>query len=238
MAAHRRDSTFEVELGVAVCRCLQQFGHSAKLVYDGEAAGLDADVLLLLINLGQFSRILRPIEAGRCRVGRRWLLWQMDPLPPVGLDPEAERIGLAASRWKSILRLNRSAAAMPRWEKLLTLIRLREWAYKQFSAPGFRRSWRIMQNTPGMDHDFDWQQVRGVMKAWSIIREAHHGNWVDYFVASTQQRQRFFNERGIMADFVPVGAYAEAGRGTGNTAGYPGRIPWNREAWPACGHVG
>ena len=220
MAAHRRDSTFEVELGVAVCRCLQQFGHSVKLVYDGEAAGLDADVLLLLINLGNFPGYCDQLKRG---VPRRPMvvLWQMDPLPPVGLDTEAERIGLAAARWKSILRLNRSAVAMPRWEKLLTLIRLREWAYKQFSAPGFRRSWQIMQKTPGMDHDFDWQQVRGVMKAWSIILEAHHGKWVDYLVPSTQQRQRFFNERGIMADFVPVGAYAEAGRELGTPRDIP-----------------
>jgi len=149
------------------------------------------------------------------------MLWQMDPLPPEALDPEAERVGLAAARWKDAFRLNRSAAAMPRWKKLLTLIRLREWAYKQFSAPGYRHSWRLMRDAPGMHNDFDWQQVRGVMKAWATIREAHHEKWVDYFVASTQQRQRFLASRGIKADFVPVGAYAETGRDLGTPRDIP-----------------
>jgi len=72
-----------------------------------------------------------------------------------------------------------------------------------------------------MRDDFDWQQVRGVMKAWAIILEAYQGKWVDVVVASTQQRQRFFAEHGIVADFVPVGAYAEAGRELGTPRDIP-----------------
>jgi hypothetical protein len=209
-----------VELGVAVCRCLQQLGHSSKLVFDGEISGLEADFLLLLINLGNFPGYSDQL---RRRVSRRpvVVLWQMDPLPPVELDAEVERIGLTAFRWKKVFHLNRSAASMPRWKKLLTLIRLREWAFKQCSAPGYRRAWRRMLDTPGLRGDFDWQQVRGVMKAWAYIREAHEDKWVDFFVASTQQRQRFFAKHGIVSDFVPVGAYAETGRDLGTPRDIP-----------------
>lgn len=209
-----RDVGFESELGAAVCRCLHQLGHSSKLVCDGERAGLQADLLLLLVNLNQFPGYCDQL---RRRGDRRpaVLLWQMDPLPPASLTPEAERIGLAASRWRRRFRLNRSAAAMPRWQKLLTLIRLHEWACKQCSAPGYRHAWRLMRDTPGMHADFDWRQVRGVMESWARIREAQRGQWVDYFVTSTQQRQRFLAGRGITADFVPVGAYAETGRELG-----------------------
>ncbi|MFO1513803.1 MAG: glycosyltransferase [Verrucomicrobiota bacterium] len=214
VAISRRDNRFETELGTAVCRCLQELGHSAKLVYDGEPAELRADVLLLLVNLGNFSGYCDQLRRGHSR-RPVVVVWQMDPLPPTALDPEAERIGLAAARWRRVFRLNRSAAAMTRWKKLATLIRLREWACKLCSAPGYRRAWQLMSKTPGLYDDFDWRQVRGVMQAWATIREAHADQWVDCFVMSTQQRQRFLASRGIAADFVPVGAYAETGRELG-----------------------
>ena len=214
VAIHRRDALFESELGAAVCRCLEQQGHSPRLVFDGDTSGLQADVLLLLVNLAGFPGYCDRLGQGGSR-RPVVILWQMDPLPPVAVSPQAERIGLAASEWRRVFRLNRSAAALPRWKKLRTLIRPREWACKQCSAPGYRRAWRLMRDELGMHDGFDWPQVRAVMQAWASIRDAHRGKWVDYFVASTQQRQRFLARRGIAADFVPVGAYEETGRELG-----------------------
>ncbi len=137
----------------------------------------------------------------------------MDPLPPENLPAEAEAIGLKASRWRDRFWLRQSAAAMPRWKKLCTLFRLREWASKQCSAPGYRKATRLIKRNSG--GDFDWQQVRGVMGNWRRILDGHNEGWVDHFVVSTDRRRRFLVSRGITAHFIPVGACEEMGRDMG-----------------------
>lgn len=214
VAIHRREPGLEAELGPAICRCLYQLGHPAELVCDGDATGFDADVLLLPVNLTNFPEYCHRLQRGHVRRPVT-VLWQMDPLPPTDLSPEAEQAGLAAARWNKVFRPKRTAAAMPRWKKLLTLIRLREWVGKQCSAPGYQRAWRLMQATPSARGDYDWRQVRGVMENWSSLMAALADNWLDHLAVSTQQRQRFLAARGIDSAFVPVGAYEELGRELG-----------------------
>ena len=202
----------DLELPTAICRCLQQLGHPTDLVQDGDPAGFGADVLLLLTNLGNFPVYCRRLKrSGSQRPAA--ILWQMDPLPPENLPPEAEAVGLKASRWRDRFWLHQSAAAMPRREKLCTLFRLREWANKQCSAPGFRKASRLIKRSAG--GDFDWVQVRAVMTNWRRILDSHNEGWVDHFVVSTNQRRRFLTSRGFTAHFIPVGACEEMGHDLG-----------------------
>ena len=121
---------------------------------------------------------------------------------------------------------------MPRWKKLCTLFRMREWASKQCSAPGYRKACRLIQRSQG--GDFDWPQIRGVMSNWRLIRDSHHEGWVDDFVVSTDQRRRFLAARKIPAHFIPVGAYEEMGTDLGKhrdiPVGFLGNIKYGRRA--------
>ncbi len=231
VAVQSKNSPPDLELPTAICRCVQQLGHPTSLVQDGDPAGFGADVLLLLTNLGNYPVYCHRLKS--CGSQRPiTILWQMDPLPPENLPPEAEAIGLKASRWRDRFRLYQSAAAMPRWKKLCTLFRLREWANKQCSAFGYRKASRLIKRRSG--GDFDWLQVRAVMANWRRILDGHNEGWVDHFVVSTSQRRRFLASRGITAHFIPVGACEEMGRDMGLPrdipVGFLGSIKYGRRS--------
>jgi len=198
----------DLEISTAICQCLQQLGHQAVLVQDGEPAGLETDVLLLLTYLGNFPAYCRRLK--NCGSQRpKTILWQVDPLPPENLPPEAEAVGLRATRWKDRFGLHHSANALPRWKKICTLFRLRAWANKQCSAPGYRKATRLIQRRSG--EEFNWLQVRGAMETWRRIRDAHREGWLDQIAVSTNPRRRFLASRGITAPCIPVGAHEEMG---------------------------
>jgi hypothetical protein len=231
VAIQSKNVPLDLELSTAICRCLQQLGRPASLVQDGDPAGFEADVLLLLTSLCNF-----PVYGGRLKhCGSKrpvTILWQLDPLPPENLPPEAEAVGLKAYCWRDRFRLNQSAAAMPRWKKICTLFRLREWANKQCSGFGYRKASRLIKRNGG--GDFDWPQIRGVMGNWRRVLDGHREGWMDHFVVSTNQRLRFLTSRGIEAHFIPVGAYEEMGRDMGLPrdiqAGFLGAITYGRRA--------
>ena len=213
-----RNIPLDLELSTAIGQCLQQLGHQAILVQDGEPAGLAVDVLLLLTYLGNFPAYCRRLKS--CGSQRpKTILWQVDPLPPENLPSEAEALGLKATRWKDRFRLHQSTAAMPRWKKICTLFRLRAWAHKQCSAPGYRKATRLIQRRVG--GEFDWMKVRGVMEAWRRIRDARREGWLDQIAVSTNPRRRFLASREITAPFIPVGAHEAMGRDLGRPRDIP-----------------
>ena len=231
VAVQSKRAPQKLEHPTAIGRCLQQLGHPNVLVQDGEEAGFEADVLLLLTNLSHFPLYCRRLKG--CGSRRPiTVLWQMDPLPPENLPPEAEAAGLKATRWGDRFRLHQSAAGMPQWKKICTLFRLREWASKQCSAPGYRKASRLAKRIVG--DDFDWVQLRGVMRNWRMILDAHHEGWVDHFAVSTNQRKRFLSSRGIESHFIPFGAHDGMGRDLGLhrdiPAGFLGAIKHGRRA--------
>jgi len=208
----------EQEHQTAICRCLQRLGHPNVPVQDGETAGYEADVLLLLVSLGFFPEYCRRLRS--CGSRRPiTVAWLMDPLPPENLPLEAEAAGLKASRWGERFHLHQSAAAMPRWKKIYTLLRLREWLCRQCSTPGYRKASRLIKRAGG--GDFAWQQVREVMTNWRMILEADHEGWVDHFAVSTNQRRRFLAGRGIYSAFIPMGAHDGMGRNLGRLRDIP-----------------
>ena len=221
----------DLELPEAICACFRQLGHPASLVQDGDPAGFEADVLLLPTNLSSYPAYCHRLQ--NCDSRRPvTVLWQMDPLPPENLLPEAEAAGLKATRWGDRFYLHQSAATMSRWKKYCTLFRLREWANKQCSAFGYRKACRLLKSNGG--GDFDWQQVRGVMATWRMILDSHKRGWIDHYVVSTNQRWRFLASRGMTAHFIPVGAYEEMGRDPGRPrdipVGFLGSLKYGRRA--------
>ena len=211
VAIKSKTASWELELPAAICSCFQQLGYPASLVQDGDPAGLEAEVLLLLITLDDYPVYCRKLK--HCGSQRPvTILWQIDPLPPEDSPPEAESAGLKASRWRDIFCLYQPTD-MPRWKKLCTLYRLRIWGYNKFSAPGFRKASRIIKKHRG--GDFEWMHIRGIMENWQSILDSHNGGWMDHFVVSTNQRRYFLMQRGISAHFVPVGAHEYMGRDLG-----------------------
>jgi hypothetical protein len=218
VSVQSKNIPLDLELSAAICQCLQQLSHEAVLVQDGEPAGLEADVLLLLTYLGNYPAYCRRLK--NCGSQRpKTILWQVDPLPPENLPPEAEAVGLKATRWKDRFRLHQSAAGMPRWKKLCTFFRLREWANKQCSAPGYRKASRLIQWRSG--EEFNWVQVRGAMETWRRIQDAHREGWLDQIAVSTNPRRRFLASRGITAPFIPVGAHEAMGCDLGRPRDIP-----------------
>jgi len=208
----------DLEISAAICQCLQQLGHPAVLVQDGEPAGLEADVLLLLTYLGNFPAYCQKLK--NCGSRRpRTVLWQVDPLPPEHLPPQAEAVGLKATRWKDRFGLHQSASALPRWKKICTLFRLREWANKQCSASGYRKAARLIPRRNG--EEFNWVQVRGAIETWRRIQDAHREGWLDRIAVSTNPRRHFLASRGIAAPCIPVGAHEEMGCDLGRPRDIP-----------------
>jgi hypothetical protein len=222
---------FELEFATAISKCLQQLGHSVILVEDGDHAGLQTNVLLLLINLANFPQYCHELKK-HSKNRPVTVLWQMDPLPPENLTPEAEAAGLKASLWADRFGLHQSLSNMSRWEKLYRLVRLREWADKQCSASGYRKACRLIKFNGG--GDFDWKQIRGVMMGWKRLLDSHQQGWVDHFIMSTNQRRRFLASRKIASEFIPVGAHEEMGRDLGLPrdipVGFLGNIKHGRRA--------
>jgi hypothetical protein len=229
VAAQSRHSAFDWEVATATCRYLEQLGQSASIVHDGDETGLTADVLLFLINLGHYPAYCQKLRHSGSRRPKT-ILWQMDPLPSPTWPAEAVNTGLEAARWKGRFGLHQSSA-MPRWKKLCTLFRLRQWASHRCSAPGFRSACRIIDDR----HDgLDWMQVRGVMSNWRVLVDSHKEGWIDHYVMSTHQRFHFLAGHGIAAHFVPMGACEEMGRDLGLTrdqpVGFLGHIKYGRRA--------
>jgi hypothetical protein len=208
IAIRSKTTPRELELPTAICSCVQQLGYAASLVKDGDPAGLETDVLLLLITLGDYPMYCQKLK--NCGAQRPvTILWQIDPLPPDDSPPEADYAGLQACRWRDFFRVHHPNS-MPRWKKLCTLYRLRVSCYQKFSAFGFRKACRIIEHHRG--YYVDWKQIRGVMENWQDTRDSHNEGWMDHFVVSTNQRRLFLVKRGITAHFIPVGAHEYMGR--------------------------
>lgn len=207
IAIRSKTTPSELELPTAISHCIRQLGYTAALVRDGEPEGLSADILLFLFTLGDYPMYRLKLKNHSVKRPLT-ILWQIDPLPPDDSPPEAEIAGLKAARLRKIFGLY-EPTDMSRWKKLITFYRLRVSAYKLFSAPGFRKACRLIKNHCG--GDFEWTHIRGIIENWQDILESYNDGWVNHFVTSTNQRRIFLMNRGIKADFVPVGAHEYMG---------------------------
>lgn len=199
------------ERGLPVCQCLQQLGYTVSLVEDGDPAGLKADFLLFMENLADFGRY-RTLLARATGPRPVTAVWMLETLPPPSLTPEADRIGCAAAAWQQRLGLQFPKRQLTTWQKRLTLRGLRQWLYKQISAVGYRRTLKLLQRLDPTMADTHWTQIRSSMVNWDCLRQTRREGWLDHCLVSTQQRQRFLEERGWSVPFVPLGCQEKTGR--------------------------
>lgn len=211
VAVDSKTTTTTQDRGQFVCRSLQEMGCSAILVEDGDEAGLNADILLFMENLADFG-IYRSKLAKRS--GRRPItaVWMLETLPPSSLTVAAERTGVAASAWHYRLGLLLPKSRLSSLQKLLALRNQRQWLFKQISGIGYRRAFRqMLQDDPSLEGTL-WMQIRGALHNWESLQRSRREGWLDCCIVSTQQRQRFLEERGWTAPFVPMGYYPDNGR--------------------------
>jgi len=203
----------ESELASAVADALETQGVSVRRVRDGDSAGFDADLLLLLVNVANFPAYRRMLPRATARRPRT-ILWQMDPLPPEETPAAAEQIGLSAAGWRDRLQAGAippPASTFPGQITRLTA-KFRNWTYKQLSRPGYTRALRTMLASPGWRWpDVDWPQIRACFQAWHWIQSGLAEGWIDRLAVSTQQRQRFLARHPCPAAFLPVPAYPALG---------------------------
>ncbi len=206
----KNSSLRELELPAAVCSCLEAIGHRAFIVSDGDSEGLRADVLLLMFTAGDFSAYRRLLNQRHSKKPTT-VLWQIDPLPPDNLLPDAELFAQRAFHWREILKPHRPP--LSRVEKLRTLYRFRVWSYHKLSARSYQQIVKQVEKTDR--DDVSWRDIRGPMENWHDILIGCKENWLDVIVTSTNQRRTFLNRRGITAHFVPVGAHDYMGKPLG-----------------------
>jgi hypothetical protein len=202
----------ESELAEAVAGALLDQGCHVRRVRDGEPAGVEADVLLLLVNLANFPAYARMLSRRRSQRPRT-IVWQMDPLPPVETPKDAERLGLGAAAWRDRLGTAGIPPRSPGIRPARMLAKLRQWTYKQVSRPGYVRAARSMRGSPGWRwHDVDWPQIRSCFQSWHWIHRGLAEGWINQAISSTRQRQQFLASRGFDSDYLPVPAYSTLGR--------------------------
>ena len=184
---------------------LRALGHRPFVVDDGDHGALAADRLVLFGDGRTFPRFRRLL---RRRAERpRTALWQFDPLPPTDLPERAERLGLAGARLA--LRLN----ALPRvagvsWYRVLE--RWLPWPLFRASAGAARAA------TPGAPPSV--RDLRGALESWAWIRGGWDEGWVDALYATTGQRVRFLEARGMPSTFAPLGWAPGLGEDRGSDA--------------------
>ncbi len=210
MAVGDRHSAPARERGPAVVEELRRLGHKVIYVADGDPAGLQADILLLLENLADFGVYCAQLT-GATERRPVTAVWMLETLPPESLSARAEAIGLASSQWHYRLGLRRPKRALTPLQKMVSLRNARQWLFKQLSGAGHRRACRLMMAEDPRLADTHWSQVSGALQNWERLRRARMEGWLDHCIVSTQQRQRFLQKRGWQVPFVPVGSQAGEG---------------------------
>lgn len=211
VAVDRKTTATTQDRGQFVFISLKEMGCSAILVEDGDEAGMNADILLFMENLADFG-VYRSKLAKRS--GRRPItaVWMLETLPPSSLTVAAERTGFTAAAWHYQLGLLFPKSRLTSFQKLLTLRNLRQWLFKQLSGIGYRRAFRqMLQDDPSLEGTL-WMQVRGALHNWECLQRSRREGWLDHCIVSTQQRQRFLEEREWTAPFVPMGYSLDNGR--------------------------
>jgi len=188
-----------------------QMGCHVDLVDDGAAQALQADILLLAGNCSYFVRFPKLLSL-HSETRPKTILWQLDPLAPLGMSRRAEKTGL------KLAVLNRKnlpvclkwliKAAVPRHRKLEKLIR-------EFLARKFKEE---MKSANSQEYDdLDAEDLCFVMAQHRWLKKQYSRLWCDFVFASTPSRCWLLNNIGIPAQYVPVGYHKQWGEKLGTS---------------------
>jgi hypothetical protein len=139
------------------------------------------------------------------------LLWQLEPLPPPGLSPAGEWLGLRAAAWE--------------WERLPVKVRLpldRVLPFASLLSRHIRRALVLpySMRRAGSPHADGWGEYYAshfvaAATEWRWLRIARNQGWIDHWFASNLPRVQFLRNRGIDAEMIPMGYHPGWGRDLG-----------------------
>ncbi len=196
-------------IGRMIRDTLSREGHDVMLVEDGDAAGYECDLLLLVGSGRPFVRYPRVLSADR-RAGRPiTALWLFEPLPAPGLDGPVEQLGMRLAS-RDLYRLARP------YRRLLELVpfhnRIRATARSRYAARFQKEVSKLGAGDYGLALSYE---LYGVMCEYRWFRECYSTRWCDFVFAGTLPRCRFLQGKGIEATFVPMGYHADWGQDLG-----------------------
>ncbi len=187
---------------------LTQLGGHARRISPADVKSTKLDVVLLVGEGARLEDFIRLVPAdAACRPVT--LLWQLDPLPPLDLNADAEKIGLRLAKWD----WNRIAPALRPWIKRLVPSRNKLMtALRAWTARGIRTAGgSACDPFEGLPVNL----IHFVMAQWAWIRHHAEQGRIDHIMGSAISRVEFLQSRGVSAEFVPVGYHRGMGRLTG-----------------------
>lgn len=155
---------------------------------DGDPRGLKADLLILFGNARSFQgyrRLLRQRPENRPRI----VVWHIEPLPPIELDPKLEKIALALLSVLGRLRMLRPIEMAICWPLFRTIAKR---GFGHYSTSN--------------ENPIDSTMARTVLEAYGFIRNSVRERWLDGVYVSTTGKQNFLASRGITSTFATVGS--------------------------------
>lgn len=184
---------------------LSPLGFEVRRITPPEVSGRDWDGFLWLGN-GDGLQPFADAVAGLGRNRPPTLLWQLDPLPPPDLPPEAEEIGLRVARWDE----GPASASLRRIVFRLIPFR-RQWIR-------LARSWglRRLENLGPVGREFaqpGGATVARLSRYWNFIRRETERGTLDQVATSLPTRLEFLRRRGIPAMELPLGFHPAMGCG-------------------------
>ncbi len=150
---------------------------------------------------------LEPYADASARLGTHrppTLLWQLDPLPPPDLPPEAEKLGLGIAR--------REGGRRPAF--LQRLVRAMIPCRRQLMELAHRRDLRRLAGLGPCGREFaepSAATVARLSRYWSFIRHEMERGTLDQVAASVPVRMEFLRRRGVAVTELPLGFHPAMG---------------------------
>ncbi len=205
----------ETVLLEAITTEIDRLGWRLIVVRDGDRAGLEADVLLMLGHgrtFRQYAHLLRRTADRHART----ILWQADPLLPPTLTESVRRKALTAAgiydrlNWIGSLTGVISFGQSSLGRRLATQRAIYRFASKPLFLLATARTF-----PPESKRKWDrvnYRTIRVTAECEQWIRRAVREGWLDHLCVSTIQKQRYLAEHGIASTFAPLGVYPALGR--------------------------
>jgi len=196
------------QFGRMLCDALSEIGLIPIEVEDGSGLVLQSDALLLIgdcHSFGGFAEFLGDIRGNRPKT----ILWQIDPLPPKSLTPEAEKIGEEA-----LQKLERHTRSLGYKAINACLTKAMRQKRKQAVYKSVFRDFKDLMAqiiTPPFNK-LDEDSCKLIMRGYLWLKRNAARGWLDHIFCSIPAREQFLQSRGISAHYAPLGYHPIMGR--------------------------
>jgi len=196
------------QFGRMLCDALLEIGLIPIEVEDGSGPVLQSDALLLIGDCHSFDGFAESLDNIR-GTRPKTILWQIDPLPPKTLTPEAEKIGEEASQ-----KLERHTRSLRYKAINACLTRAMRQKRKQAVYKSIFRDFKDQMArtiTPPFNN-LDEESCKFIMRGYLWLKRNAARGWLDHIFCTIPARQQFLQSRGINANYAPLGYHPIMGR--------------------------